>query len=170
LREPSTGKAPVDWFLLFLTPALLSLISIETNEYAKYRKTKEQYFTSVEKSWFRDWEDTCPEEIAGHTGIKMLMGIVTKPAIRDYWSTDEMISTPYFGRVMPRNRFQQVQEALHFNSRQNWKPPEHSDYDELYFIRPILDIMNATFRTNFCLGEVISIDESLAKYCRFSMI
>ena len=38
--------------------------------------------------------------------LQVLTGIVKKPEISQYWSTNLFLRSPIFNEVMPRNRFQ----------------------------------------------------------------
>ena len=42
------------------------------------------------------------------------MGITSKPQIHMYWSTDSILSTPIFPRLMRRDRFEQIRTMIHF--------------------------------------------------------
>ena len=48
-----------------------------------------------------------------------LMGVVYKPSIPLYWSTDELFHTPIFQKGMTCNRFQLILKFLHFNDNTN---------------------------------------------------
>jgi hypothetical protein len=47
----------------------------------------------------------------------ILMGIIPRPTMEVYWSTDEMLATPYLGKCMSRNRFSSILRFLHFTSK-----------------------------------------------------
>jgi len=38
-------------------------------------------------------------------GLLLVMGVVKKPSLALYWSTDPLFQTPLFSAVMPRNSF-----------------------------------------------------------------
>ena len=48
----------------------------------------------------------------------MNMGIVKKPSLCLYWSTDEIFKTPFFSAVMSRDRYFQIMRYLHFVDNQ----------------------------------------------------
>ena len=54
------------------------------------------------------------EELKTWVALTLPMGIVKKPALRMYWSTDAALNTPYFGHVMARDRYFQVLRYLQF--------------------------------------------------------
>ena len=53
------------------------------------------------------------------------MGIISKPEIHMYWSTDSIISTPIFSRLMRCDRFEQIRSMIHFTDsiNENSKDP-----------------------------------------------
>ena len=51
------------------------------------------------------------------------MGQVRKNSINDYRSTDPYMETPFFGKVMSRNRFRQILQSIHFPN--NEEMPEN---------------------------------------------
>ena len=76
-------------------------------------------------------------------GIMFLTGLVKKPEMELYWSTDEFLSTPIFGKVMSRNRYENIWSFLHFNDNEA-RP--NNDTDPLYKVRPVLDMLLGKFR------------------------
>ena len=44
-------------------------------------------------------------ELYAFLGLLLLMDVVNKPTLKDYWSTDEAIHTPFFQCSMSRLRF-----------------------------------------------------------------
>ena len=70
------------------------------------------------------------------------MGMVLKPRVSMFWSTDSFYHTPIFGQVMNRKRFQLLQRFLHFQNNQDPKySPNDPDRDRLFKIRTLLDMI-----------------------------
>ena len=40
------------------------------------------------------------------------MGIVRKPDVQMYWSTEPSVETPFFSDTMPKNRFLQIMQGF----------------------------------------------------------
>ena len=55
------------------------------------------------------------------------MGIICKPSISIYWSTDKLCHTPIFQKAMSRNRFQLILRFFHCNDNNN---PQYDVNDE----------------------------------------
>ena len=66
-------------------------------------------------------------EMKKFLGLVILMGIIYKPSIPLYWSTDELFSTLIFRQLMTRNRFQLIEKFLHFNNNVD---PNYDPLDE----------------------------------------
>ncbi|XP_014674059.1 PREDICTED: piggyBac transposable element-derived protein 4-like [Priapulus caudatus] len=87
-----------------------------------------------------------------------LTGIISKPELELYWSTNEILSTPIFSKVMPRNRFEIIWSYFHVNDNEA-RPAD--DTDRLYKVRPVLDHLVTKFRELYNPGQNISIDEGM---------
>ena len=154
----TVGFGPIDYFSLFINQDLINYFVSETNRFA-------EQFTSGDdlsrRSRANSWHPTDPHEMKQFLGLLFLTGIIRKPAINLNWSTDPLYSTPLFGAIMSRNRFQLLLKFLHFNDNAQMPGADDPSPDKLFKVRPLLD--------HLCdkLGEVytpscnISIDESL---------
>jgi len=69
----------------------------ETNRYADSIKANNNRA-------LKNWIPMTPDNFWRFMGLSTLMGLVKKTAIRDYWTTDEMTATPFFHKVMSRDR------------------------------------------------------------------
>ena len=60
------------------------------------------------------WYNTNMEELYIFFATAVLMGLNQKNRIKDYWSTDKLITTPIFGELFTRNRYLSILRYLHF--------------------------------------------------------
>ena len=60
------------------------------------------------------WHAVDKDEIRTFIALILAMGLVNKPTIHSYWSTDEILQTPFFTNCMSRNRFTQILRYIHF--------------------------------------------------------
>ena len=103
----------VDFLGLFLDDEFFKLLVDQTNLYAA------QYIAAHTElplhSRIRKWVDVSIPEMKIFPSLYLLTGIVVKPELQQYWSTNPLIKTEFCKNVMPRNRFQLILELLHFN-------------------------------------------------------
>ncbi|CAK9832794.1 PiggyBac transposable element-derived protein 4 [Anthophora retusa] len=87
------------------------------------------------------------------------MSRVKKTSIREYWSTDKVIKTDIFSKLMSRVRYESLLKMLHFNDDNN-----NSSHDPLIKIRPVVTELKNAFSKSFYPYEYLCIDESLLLY------
>ena len=92
------------------------------------------------------------------------MGLVTKPNLNSYWSTDPVLSSPFFPSLMSRARFFQILRHLHFADNTRAPPRDSADYNKLYKIQPFLDLAIARFQEVYTPERQLAIDETLIKF------
>ena len=107
-------------------------------------------------SHMKPWVDVTEEELQCYLGLRLLMGIIKLPEMRNYWSTNPYLGHPAFPPNMSRDRFDQITSKLHFVD--NAVP--HGD-DKLFKIRPVVDTFLTQFKDVYVPDASISIDESL---------
>ena len=64
--------------------------------------------------------DATVNEIERFLALYVLTGIVKKPELSEYWSTNPLLRTPIFGEIMSRNQFQTTLEFLRFNDNSKY--------------------------------------------------
>ena len=100
------SEDPVDFLGLFLDDNLLDFLVTETNRYEEQTyRARRRTGTLKEHSRAHKWKPVSEDEMRKFLGLMFLTGIVQKPTIEMYWSTDDMLSTPYFATVMTRDRW-----------------------------------------------------------------
>ncbi|XP_050293711.1 piggyBac transposable element-derived protein 4-like [Anthonomus grandis grandis] len=86
----------------------------------------------------------------------MLMTRNKKLTIKEFWSRDELLHSPIFGKKMSTDRYLQIQRYLHFCDNENASPN-----NRLYKVDHILLRIKERFQTQFRPFQDLSIDESL---------
>ena len=108
----------IQYFPKYFTDEVTDIICKETNRYAeKYVEANAANLRP--KSIVHDWKPTNRNKKKAFLGNCILMGIVSKPRVYMFWSTDSFYHTPIFGQAMSRNRFQLLQRFLHFQNNQD---------------------------------------------------
>lgn len=144
--EVNEATTPLQFFQLFFTEEVFQLIAEESVRYA--RLLGDNTF------------NTTPAESKIYWGLCLLMGIVRKPDIAMYWSSNEFLSTPIFPKIMTRERFQHLCRYLHFSDNN----ATHDNPDKLAKLRKFYNMITESFHNCAKPGEVISIDEALIRF------
>ena len=148
-------KSSKDFFDLLITDQVWQLLVIQTNLYAEQKRGE------AEKSV---WYPVSVEEMKGWIAIYLNMGIINKPSISSYWSVDPVLSTPFFGTIMSRTRFIQILRYFHFADNSLAPRPDSPNYNKLYKIQPVLDLIIPRFRAVYKPERQLAVDETLIKF------
>ena len=97
---------------------LFDEINSQTNKYARetiesLRRRDRLAQTSRFRSWPENGETS--GEIKAFLALIVAMGLVNQEDIRDYWSTDEVLSTPFFSQIMSRDKFMNFLSFFHLS-------------------------------------------------------
>ncbi|XP_020296172.1 piggyBac transposable element-derived protein 4-like [Pseudomyrmex gracilis] len=139
---------PLCYFKIFFTLNLLEMITAQTNLY------QEQNPEGPRKN-MKSWEPLTVDELRIFLGTTINMGHVRKGAIQNYWSTDPLLETPIFKKIMHRNRYLQILRFLHFSN--NEEIVNHL----LKKVKPVIDDQREKCSNSILPGQNLCIDESL---------
>ena len=148
-------KSCLDYFELFFTQEVWQLLVSQINLYAEQKRGPAD--SSV-------WYPVTESEMKAWISLYLNMGLVTKPNLNCYWSTDPVLSSPFFPSLMSRNRFFQILRYLHFADNTRAPPRDSADYNKLYKIQPFLDLAMARFQEVYTPERQLAIDETLIKF------
>ena len=91
----------------------------------------------------------------------IVMGILKKNSLEQYWSRDSILNMPIFGHYMSRNCFQNILWNLHVSNPDETNPLKgEADHDPLFLVRPMVDMMQRNFCIKYRPGKELSLDES----------
>ena len=89
-----------------------------------------------------NWEDTSPDEMKVFVAHLIVMGILKKNSLEQYWGRGSILNIPFFGHYMSRNHFQTILWNLHINNPDETNPPKgEADHDPLFLVRSMVDMM-----------------------------
>ncbi|XP_070550472.1 piggyBac transposable element-derived protein 4-like [Ptychodera flava] len=167
MKVPVPADAsPLDFIRLFLTDEVLEIIVRETNLYAeqviaeKRRRGLLSPFSRMQR-----WYNVNKDELSVFLGLTITMGLVDKGDLGDYWSTSEVLRTPFFPNCMSRNRYEIILQFLHFNDNEAMPVDRSSeDFDPLYKIRPVYDIITRRFQEVYHPNKCLSLDEAMVPW------
>jgi len=80
-----------------ITEEMVLDICNATNRYAMHVKARNPKALTK-------WKDVSVDEMWIFLAINLTMGILRKPSIKDYWSSEAVTASPFFSKTMSRNR------------------------------------------------------------------
>ncbi|KAL8620837.1 hypothetical protein ACOMHN_033234 [Nucella lapillus] len=154
-----TGRTPLGYFSLFVDSGIIKRFVLETNKFAQ--QVKEHLPTFYYLKMWDCQAGTSEAEMRKMLALLMAMGIVSKPTERMYWSTHPVLETPFFSKVMPRDRFLTLLTFWHLNDNETAPQPGSPQYDKLYKIRPLFDHLQERFSSLYSPEENLAVVESV---------
>ncbi|XP_049812674.1 piggyBac transposable element-derived protein 4-like [Schistocerca nitens] len=137
---------------------LFTIMVTETNRYA--RQVIQSTHLSP-NSRLKQWQPTTVAEMRAFIAAVLNMGLIKKPTIFSYWSTDANLLTPWFSQMFSRNRFQLLLRFFHFVDNSKLHPPGHPLCDPTAKFQVLVDIANNVFLRYYTPHQQLSVDESL---------
>ena len=125
----------LDFFSQFFTEDVWQLLVEQANLYAEQKRGPEE--RSV-------WYPVTKDEMKAWISLYLNMGLVTKPNLSSYWSTDPALSSPFFPSIMSRDRFLQILRYLHFADNTQAPRADSADFNKLYKLQPFSKCINLT--------------------------
>lgn len=152
----SENSSQADFFELFINREVVSFLVTETNRYCENVKSTQQL---PPHSRLHKWREVNVEEMYIFLALTILMARVKKSKISQYWTTRRSMQTPFFGEVMPRDRYLSILSMLHFSNDAN-----KISGDRLYKIREFAESICSKFKKYFYPTQNLAIDESLVLF------
>ena len=86
------------------------------------------------------------------------------PSVFDYWSQNPFLGTPGITKGMPRDRFLQILRYLHLNDNAKMPPRKHPQYDKLYKVRPLIEIICRNEQSSYYPHQEVAVDEAMVLF------
>ena len=159
----------------FFEDRMWTILSENTN-HAKLRQAKDkggkdpiellsEGVYQIPSAWLNNWEDTSLDEMKVFVAHLIVIGILKKNSLKQYWSRDSILNMPYFGHYMSRNCFQNILWNLHVSDPDETNPQKgEANHDPLFLVRPMVDMMQRNFHTKYRPGKELSLDESTCPF------
>ena len=148
----------IDFLDIVLDEQYYIMITTQTNLYAPQFREKHTILPRYSRA--RNWKDVTNDEMRQFIIQQVLTGIVKKPEISQYQSTDPFLRFPILNEVMPRNRFQSITEFLHFNDNSKYDIHDPTR-DRLYKVRPLVEYQVGKFKAAYTPNKNLSTDKEL---------
>ena len=152
---------PLEILKTFITNEMIDSIVEYTNLYAILNNPRIQEALNNRRSGrtvYELWSPVFVDEIWVYITITFLMGIIQKPDYASNWSTNTIISTSIFSRLMRRDRFQQIRKMIYFSR------PFTDSQDPLKKLTDFLAYLAVEIRDNYNPAQNICIDEYLSSW------
>ena len=148
----STSSFLIDAFYIFITVQVWDLLVTEMNTYGA-------------RIIPGDWVDTYVEEMQAFIGMLIVMGVAKLPSLEMYWSSSVVDLAPSLIRnVMSRDCFRQLLRCFHVNAVDPSLVTRTPNYDRLYKVRKLLDLVFPLFESAYTTHKELSIDEAMIPY------
>ena len=96
--------------------------------------------------------------------LTIQMGHGVRDKLTDYWSTLDQLYTPFYGTMMNRDRYLHILRYLHFTDNRNEPDRTDENFDRLWNIRDLFEILNDTFSKFYNPSENLAIDEVIVPF------
>ena len=138
-----TAESPLEFFKLLVDQTTVGRFCAETNRYAQQNDAP-------------GFQNIAVEEMKAFIGLNIAMGIINCSDVRDFWSTDTILSHPWFPSTLSRDNFLQILSNLHVNDNNN-----NARNDKLFKVRPFLDHLVSQCKKQCKPQREVSIDEQI---------
>ena len=151
----------MDFFSLFLDDPFLEEFVTQTNLYAIQTRAAAQ---AAGKPHRMPWIPTTLPEMKVFLAFQMSMGIRSTPKVDDIWSTDDQIRDHFLAKLLSRNRYWALSRYFHLRDTSNVPARDQPDYDPLFKVRPMLDLVNEKFALVYKPKQNLSVDEAMVAF------
>ena len=103
-------------------------------------------------------------EIKAFLAMIIAMGLVNQENIQDYWSTVEVLSTPFFPQIMSRDKFKNILTFFHLCNNDNYIPRGQEGYNPVNKLGTIYSVVTGNFSDVWKPGKNICIDEGMIPF------
>lgn len=144
----------VDTFGLFFTAEICGFIVKQTNMYAR----------EVLGDKYNSWDKVTVDELHAYFGFMILIGLVSLPALDDYWRRDPLLHYSPIADRISRDRFRDLHRFLHFNDNSNLPLHGEPGHDRLGKVRPVMKALQERFLSLYKPHCENAIDEAMIPF------
>lgn len=149
-------ETPEDFALEILDEEFFQCLADWTNSRAS-KETFTNKTKSGQRSHTKQWENVTSDVMKKVFGMILVTGVLRKPELKDYFSTDPMIETPFFLRkdTLSRDHFLRILRYIRFADYQNL------NNGKMARINPIIQLLVEKCRRVYLSKDKRSVDEFL---------
>lgn len=152
----SKQHSPKNLFQLFFASETVATICENTNKNAAInQKLGKKY----------DWTDIDMDDLYKCFGLLLYMSLVSLPSLQDYWKQNHILSIPFPGKVMSRDRFRSIMWNLQLSDpeedAQNNQKKGTPAHDKLFSIRPVYNDILCACQAYYHPRRELAVDERM---------
>ncbi|KAM3850276.1 piggyBac transposable element-derived protein 4-like [Diretmus argenteus] len=144
-----------DLFMLYFSVDTMKTLCKNTNKYAALNQERGRKYK---------WADVDVEELSKFLGL-LYTSLVSLPSLQDYWKTKHILSVPFPGTVMSRDRFRAILSNIHLSDPEkdveNDAKKGTPHHDKLFHIKPLLDDIRDACKASYHPKKALSVDERM---------
>ena len=165
LKIKPREETPSGYFHLLFPTQMYDVLAYNTSRHIKEIFRARQEAGIKKYCRYKTAQEPTRQEIILIFAHLLIMGVIPKPKLENFWTTDEMTQTPFFGKYMSRNRFQLIFWNLHSeNESRNPKKRGDDGYDPFFRIGPLVREISLRFRQVYTPNKNLSYDELTWKF------
>ena len=145
---------PKDFFHLIISEEMIKNICLWTNNHAENKRDRRR-----RESHERKWEHLTFEKLKAFIGFLILLPMVQKPRLRDYWCENILTGTPGLRQIFTRDEFFQIKQYLRFYDDQSFDAN-----DPFYRFRQLFDEILTNSNELYKPPKSLTLDESMIKF------
>ena len=93
--------------------------------------------------------------------IQYTFSIHHLPEVDMYWSLDPLLRGPAIADVMGNDKYQKINQYFHIKDNTKALPKTDPNYDPMFKVRPLLDLVKEKSHAHYSPGQEISINEAI---------
>ena len=156
IGEPGTTITVGEAFSAVFPKKFFELVKEQTNLYASQSQRSEGR---------TGWKTMTMADVRRFLAMLFHMALVHKPSMRHYFSTNPVLDSS-FTRILglSRDRFFDMLKYVHLNNNALAKKKGDKEYDPLFKVRPLYDMLVENFQSLYVPSENLTVDEGIVPY------
>ena len=151
------GSNPLSVFLLYFAE-IITLLVVETNRYYH------DHLDTLDEGPSSPIPDVTEAEMLAFLALTIQMGHQVRDRLSDYWGTSDQLYMAFFSSAMKRDRYFHILRFLHFTDNKNEPDRKDDNFDKLWKLRNVFEILNTTFSKFYNPSENLAIDEVIVLF------
>lgn len=153
-KDLSNLVNPEEFFELIVSDKFLTQICEWTNAKAELQRNRKK-----RESHEKKWSPLTLTKLKAFLGLLILMPLISRPRIKDYWSKKTLIDTPGIKKVFSRDDFLQIKKNIQLHNAN-----EYDKEDPFHKIRPMLTEILHNTNENYVPPQSLALDETMIAF------